>query len=218
MFVNTHTHREAPGTQQIYNASGHPADHQWFSNGIHPWDAGKHGGISEELIASWHDSHCLAVGEIGLDKISETPINQQLNIFKLQVEQAEKLGLPVILHCVKAWNEVVQVRRQLKPVQPWIFHGFRKVALLEQVLQEGLLISIGTAIIWDEKLQAVLPEIPVERLLLETDSDENYTIEDVYRKVAQLKNLTLPALEKQLLNNFKNTFQKWGTGSSERNC
>jgi TatD DNase family protein len=217
MFVNTHTHRESPGTQQIFNAAGHPAGHQWFSDGIHPWDAGKVDGISTELANSWTQPNCLAVGEIGLDKLTDVPFDQQLIIFEQQIEQSEKLGLPVILHCVKAWNEVAQVRKRLKPAQPWIFHGFRKAALLDSVLQEGLLISIGTAILWDEKLQQILPEIPNDKLLLETDSDENYRIEDVYRKVAQLKSLTLPALEKQLLDNFKNTFHKWEIGSSAPN-
>ena len=63
--------------------------------------------------------------------------------------------------------------------------------LLTSVLESGVHISIGTAVIWDEKLQEQVKSIPLNRLFLETDNDTNYTIEAVYQKVALIKNISL---------------------------
>jgi TatD DNase family protein len=140
----------------------------------------------------------------------------QLAVFKEQIALSEKLELPVIIHCVRAWNELKQVKIELKPKQIWIFHGFIKTRILNEVLENGFHISIGTAVLTNKKVQDILPAIPNNRLFLETDHS-NCLISTVYQKVSELKKLPLQELEEILENNFKRVFTRWKIGSNEQN-
>jgi TatD DNase family protein len=146
-----------------------------------------------------------------LDKLKGPGINKQIEIFKRQILLSEDFHLPVILHCVKSWNELRVLKRELNPKQTWIFHGFTKSSLTEEVLKEGIYISIGHAILTSSTLQSALKNIPLNRLFLETD-DAECAIEEIYAKVSELKNIPLSELQSQLEENFKNVFTKWITG------
>ena len=113
---------------------------------------------------------------------------------------------------MKAYNELIEIKRSLKPIQPWVIHGFRKTNLLNTLLKEDFYISVGSAIIHDRKLQASIKTIPNNRLFLETDNDLNHNIEEVYQKVAFLKEISLLALKTIISNNFKTVFKKWEIG------
>ncbi|MCE3297366.1 MAG: hypothetical protein K0R65_3080 [Crocinitomicaceae bacterium] len=209
MLFNFHTHFQGNKGPEILNLT--PDELQeapFYSLGIHPWKADKWIDF-EDLIS---DKRCLAIGETGLDKLSETPFEQQQDIFRRQVDLSEKYELPLILHCVKAWNEVRKIKTEMQPKQTWIYHGFRKTALLEEVLREGLMIGIGPAIFHDEKLQEALKQIPAERILLETDDMEDADISTIYAKAAEIKQLSLPLFTKQAGQNFRETFKRWGIG------
>jgi TatD DNase family protein len=202
MFINIHTHHPTNKDIEIANLpTNNPA--KFYSFGIHPNDAESNAINTTNYIAE----NLICIGEIGLDKLNQININQQIKIFKEQLIISEKLNLPVILHCVKAWNEILQIKNELNIEQPWIFHGFRKTALLESVLNSNTKISIGTAILYDKKLQDCLTEIPLNQLFLETDDDKKYAIEDVYLKVSTIKKLSLQELKNEIHNNFINTFK-----------
>ena len=138
-------------------------------------------------------------------------LSQQTTLFIQQIEVAEELKLPVILHCVKSWNEIEKIKRQLKPEQKWIFHGFNRESILNQVVKNELMISIGHSILTNEKLQHSLKNIPNNQLLIETDN-KMVDILDIYKKVSDLKNISLSDLEKIIEQNFTNTFTKWQIG------
>ena len=186
MLTNFHKHFIRSEGIEILNLE-HLKDEKnhLFSYGIHPKDSEKE-IINEEILLSLN---CLAIGEIGLDKLIDVAFDLQKRIFLQQVELSEKHELPVIIHCVKAWNEILEIKKELKPNQPWIYHGFRKSNLIESVLKSGCYISIGTAIIFDQKLQQSIQHIPLEKLFLETDNDTSYSIQEVYESVARLKNI-----------------------------
>ena len=210
MLINIHSHHSSQYNYEILNSEQLLLD-KYFSFGFLPTE-------QNDLI-KLHDiesiithQNCLAIGEIGIDKTYSKTLDEQKELFIRQIFISEKYQLPILLHCVKSWNEITEIRKKLKPVQPWIFHGFRKTVLLESVLKSGIHISIGTAVIWDKKLQECVKNIPIERLFLETDNDLNYTIMDVYAKICSLKNISLQTLEEQLYKNTKNTFTKWEIG------
>lgn len=205
MLYNFHTHfRKKEGTE-IFNLGDEiKMTETYFSIGIHPKDSEKE-DFNELLL---DQENCLAVGEIGLDKLISVPLEQQLKIFKNQISLSEKHELPVIIHCVKAWNELLATKKELKPKQKWIFHGFSKTSLIDEVLKNDLFIGIGTRILFDEKLQECLLKIPLDKILLETDADEKNSILCVYEKVALIKNISLQALENQIEDNFKSIFNK----------
>ena len=209
---NIHSHflrNDAVSIIQCENDYFIPNSH--FSFGFHPNQSEKF-NLDSTIPDLLLHPNCFAVGEIGLDKTISISIEIQQLAFEQQIRWSEELELPVILHCVRAWNEVAEIRKRLQPKQPWIFHGFRKTSLLAAVLNHGLFVSIGTAVLWDEKLQETVASIPLESLFLETDTDEINQIDAVYACVSKLKSIPLPELERQLFENFKKTFRKWEIG------
>lgn len=211
MFINIHTHSDTGRQIEVVSRTFEDVLAEYFSFGIHPWEIDKWENKLAIFDSFLSLNGCLAVGEIGLDKLKGPEITKQIELFKQQIQFSEEYHLPVILHCVKAWNELKSLKRELKPKQPWIFHGFTKSTLTEEVLKEGIYISIGNAISTSQTLQSALKNIPLDRLFLETD-DAECSIEDIYAKVSELKNIPLSQLQSQLEENFKNVFTKWITG------
>lgn len=209
MLFNAHTHIKSKVHVAIFNAEGMAELPPYYSLGIHPWNAEK--GLSDQLIDALNEPSCLAAGEAGLDKLKGPDLELQKTCFIEQVHLSEELQLPLIIHCVKAWNELRVIKRHLKPQQTWIYHGFSKANLIEEVVQEGLMISIGEAILTNKKLQDKIAWLPLDRILLETD-DSDLSIERIYEQISALKKIPLPHLEKQIEVNFKRVFTKWKIG------
>lgn len=207
MLINIHSHSQTGKSLEIVNYHNQE-NLKHFSYGIHPSDV-----LSEPIQPElWEQKNCLCIGEIGLDKTIQIPINKQIEIFKNQLNYSEELKLPVIIHCVKSWNEIMQIRQELKVNQPWIYHGFRKSNLAEQVIKSGTYISIGSAVLYDKKLQEIIPKIPLNKLFLETDDNKSIDIIDIYHQVAILKNVSLQELTEHIFSNFKRVFTRWEIG------
>ena len=206
MLVNIHTHYNRADSIEIVNCSEKFDFTRYYSFGIHPWDSETNILNFSEIENKAQDKFMLAIGEIGLDKIKGPALEIQKTCFIDQVLIAEKINRPVIIHCVKAWNEIKTIKKEIQPKQTWIFHGFSKVAILDSVLQEGLMVSIGAGIMNNTKLQEALLRIPNDQLFLETD-DSEITILEIYQKVSTLKKLSLSELEEIIENNFKRIFR-----------
>jgi TatD DNase family protein len=208
MFVNIHTHFEQSDGIFILNGKNQNDLNALYSFGIHPNETLIHDFNVENFEIEISQSNCVAIGECGLDKNASARLETQIAIFKLQIAVSEKLELPIIIHCVKAWNEILAIKKELKPNQPWIYHGFRKSNLVESVLDSGCFVSIGTAIIYDQKLQQAIQNIPLGKLFIETDDDTSHSIQEVYESVARLKNVSINELQEQILKNFALVFRK----------
>jgi len=212
MLFNIHSHFSSKNPNVIFNKSDDNVDeYDYFSSGIHPWNASE----SEKLISSISidavNKKCLAIGEIGLDKLKGPEFEIQKSVFLKQIQISEEMNLPVILHCVKAWNELEIIKKEVKPKQTWIYHGFNKSNLVKSVLDNGVMISIGASILTNIKLQEIITEIPNSSLFLETD-DSKIDIFEIYQKVSEIKKISLQELEKIIEQNFKRTFTKWHIG------
>ena len=207
MLYNSHSHFYDINHCTIVNKSDDNVSlDSYFSIGIHPWNANK---IEDNFFTVEHlamNKKCLAIGEIGLDKLKGPDISIQKKVFESQVLLSEKLKLPVILHCVKSWNEISMIKQKLKPIQTWVYHGFNKVGILDEVIKTGLMISIGASILSNLKLQNALEKIPNNRLLLETD-DANIDIYTIYEKVSEIKKIPLSELEVIIEENFNRIFR-----------
>ena len=143
----------------------------------------------------------VAIGETGLDKRAATPLTQQMELFRASADLSEKHNLPLIIHCVKAWDELIALRRTLRPRRTWIIHGFRgKAAVAQMFLQHGFYLSYG------EKYQPEsLWTTPVERLLLETD-ESTVPIETLYEQAATLRHIPLNELTETIGQNIRHLF------------
>ncbi|ARV07398.1 hypothetical protein BTO04_12175 [Polaribacter sp. SA4-10] len=179
-----------------------------FSIGIHPWFIQK-ATLEKELLIVEEKlelKNCFALGECGLDKMIEVDFNLQVVVFKKQVVLSEKYQKPLIIHCVRAIQEIIQLKKELQPKQKWIFHGFNKnLQVAEDVLKNGFVLSFGAAIIKNKKLQEVISEIPLDVVLLETD-DSKITIKEVYQKLSEIKKIEVEALLKKIHQNFNKIF------------
>lgn len=211
MLINIHTHHFQNQGIEIINKEDNPNTYDLFSYGIHPWNADKWIELATHFLTETTNGNCLAIGEIGLDKLKGPSIQDQINVFKAQIAISEQLQLPVIIHCVKAWNEIKQLKQQLKPQQVWIYHGFEKAVLVEDVVNSTTYLSFGAAILTNLKLQEALLKVPLNQLFLETDTAD-CSILTLYELVSKLKNIPLQELEISIEQNFKRVFTKWKNG------
>lgn len=146
-----------------------------ISIGIHPWYVTAD-DIEEQT--EWikqtaiNDKRVIAIGECGTDKLCNTDINLQYEAFCNCITLSEELKLPLIIHSVKTSNEIIRLRKSIKPKQAWIIHGFRgKPEQALQYLSNGFYLSFGK-LYNTESIKIT----PYDRLLFETDEcTENIT-------------------------------------------
>ena len=170
--IHTHLLPEEPGTAIVCIGCGPIPDGALeqghvFSAGLHPWDVTGHDEEAfrnlEELIAK---PQVLAVGECGFDTLKGPSHELQEQAFVRQVELSERYGKPMILHVVRDFDSVIRLRKQLKPTQKWIIHGFRGgPQQMEQLYSNGILVSFGP-----KHNPETIRQVPPERLYFETDS------------------------------------------------
>lgn len=156
-----------------------------FSLAIHPWDVDNSWKTKfllleqkiRELQNTNNISRLLAIGETGLDKLRGGTMEQQTACFEAHLKLAESLEKPVIIHCVKAFEEVMASLKHCKFAQPVIFHGFRgKPELARQLISKGYYLSFGPKF----NPESLRIAISANHCLLETD-ESGKDICDVYK-------------------------------------
>lgn len=174
-----------------------------FSCGIHPRHADDHSlqqsRVLEAILAQNKD--VIAVGEVGLDKLQGEALFIQSQVFEQQVRLAIDYCKPIIIHCVRYWDELIAIKRKYRSKQAWIIHGYRgNTNQAKQLSELGFLFSVGYFFNQD-----AVKQLPFESLFCETD-DRNTPIIDVYRKVADAKEIDLDSLASIVEMNIKKTF------------
>ena len=215
-YINIHTHNFSSQSNVRSIRSIQPEEQlldsqtMYYSVGIHPWTI-KSVNIPSALNkmrnrASYKS--VLAIGEIGLDRMTETPLSIQKEIFFKQLQIADQFNKPVIIHCVKCYSEIISIRKKTNTKLPWIIHGFVKnLQIAEDLIELGCYISFGKALLINENLQHIFKTLPAKKIFLETD-DSDTNIEELYKKAAMIKNLEIEDLKKELLSNFKTCFNR----------
>lgn len=173
-----------------------PLPNEFYAAGIHPWYADRK---YLQRLEQWASHPQIAlIGEAGLDKVTRTPFDIQKELFKTQVQLSEKVRKPLIIHCVKAWEDLLKVRKEMQPVMPWIIHGFRgKRESAEQLLNTGMYLSFGTF----HQVEALHAAWDRQRLFIETD-DKPVDIRIIYKQMAEELHLS----EKTLVQKIEKTF------------
>jgi TatD DNase family protein len=207
-FPDVHTHFLTGNPYAILNANS--SINSFHSRGIHPWFVNKNLPL-EKLEYDLQHPKCIALGEIGLDKICGTDFKLQRKLFIQQIELSEKYQLPIIIHCVRASNELFQLKKEIKPTQTWIWHGFNKTNLLNQTIENGIIPSFGEASLHNESLRNELVNLESNHFLLETDTS-TLSIETIYKTIAELRNQLKDSLQKEQITNFERIFTKWQIG------
>ncbi len=212
-FINIHTHSSSENADVLEIVNQYPTFFEktngFFSIGIHPWYINEETwkeelAIIEEKIQL---ENCLALGECGLDKRRETPMDLQIEIFEAQLLLAQKYQMPVVIHCVGAFQEVIVLKQKLKITSPMVIHGFSKSEeLVLQLLKHGFYISFGKYLLRNPELQMVFELVPDDRFFLETDTIEE-GIEEVYALAAKYKNRDVVSLQQIVNKNFNTVFK-----------
>jgi TatD DNase family protein len=213
-FFNFHTHKYTNQSDVLELVNQYPqevdASIPFYSIGIHPWYIVENRVKDDlEIIESkLQEMNCLAIGECGLDKRIEIPMELQQAVFEKQLLVAQKYGMPVVIHCVAAFQEVIATKKRLKISVPMIIHGFSKnEQTAKQLLDNGFFISFGKYLLRNPELESVFKSIPNDRFFLETDTiDEN--IDAVYALAAKYKGVNLEEIQIQINSNFKDVFKK----------
>lgn len=194
IYYDIHTHRlpEVYDKNVVSIFNTYPLDYNkykdidnsnlYFSVGIHPWyldDIDTQLKVLSDVLA---DKRIVAIGEAGLDKICGTNIDLQMSVFRKQIEMSIETNRPLIIHCVKAWDELITLYKEYKPSIPWIIHGFRgKAQLAVQLTKLGLKLSFGS------KFQvSAIESIARESIFIESDEADESIISICQNIAAEL--------------------------------
>jgi TatD DNase family protein len=212
-FFNFHTHKYTNQSDVLELVNLYPqeldASIPFYSIGIHPWYIVEDRVDSDlEIMESkLREMNGLAVGECGLDKRIEIPMELQQSVFEKQLLLAQKYDVPVVIHCVAAFQEVIATKKKLHISVPMIIHGFSKnEQTVKQLLDNGFYISFGKYLLRNPKLESVFKSVPDDRFFLETDTVEE-NIEVVYALAAKYKDVNLEQIQKQINSNFQAVFK-----------
>lgn len=180
----------------------------FFTAGIHPWHIGS---VDPEKcldaieIASG-SSKMLAIGECGLDRAVSQNFQLQVSVFKEQIFLSKRISKPLIIHCVRAFSDLIQLRKQYRSDSPWIIHGYRgNQETTKKLIKQGFYFSFGEALISDPKMAEVLKLVPTSRFFFETD-ESTVEIEKIYFFAGRILQLSDELLTSTVFNNFKTVF------------
>jgi TatD DNase family protein len=216
-FIDIHTHGSIPfpGVFSVETLMAHenriPGEQSGiaYTVGIHPWylTEENHGIMLEYVAENAANDAVVAVGEAGFDKIKGPVMELQRKTFEEQVSIAEEYRKPVVIHCVRAWEELLAEHKKLKPEMPWLVHGFRgKKELALQLISKGIYLSFWFDFILKPESAQLLINLPKERIFLETDGAD-VDIRDIYKKVSNDLGLKIHELKSQIFANFNRFFK-----------
>jgi TatD DNase family protein len=208
-YINIHTHHlsEDHGVFVFNIRFAHDTPYHTevlFSAGVHPWDVAL-------LKQTWLDDlkavvihpNCLAIGECGLDNLQGADMLLQKTVFRLQLDLAVDCQKPVIIHCVKAFDTLIELSKPYAHKVPLIIHGFHKSSqMAAQLIHNGFYLSLNPAVLKRKDFDFTV--IPADRLFLETDMLQNDSIKEVYADAAQCFNTTVDELKERINLNFEN--------------
>lgn len=201
-YINIHTHRPRAGEWAISNLYNHfelvsaPGN---YSIGIHPGYIQEDDPDTQCMLLKKYIKHTnvLAIGECGLDKLSATNLSLQEKIFRIQLQWANDIHKPIIIHCVKAFDEVLSILSDMRVTVPVIFHGFnKKITVAEKILGHGHYVSFGKALMHENTADA-FSQVPDGTFFLETD-DAPIHIETIYAQAAAIRKIPPEALILQM--------------------
>ncbi len=212
MIINTHTHAQIyDANLELVNLSmENPEKPNHYTYGLHPWYIDKETYVTQlrELEIKINEKRCLALGECGLDKLSKVDFNLQLEVFEAQIKIANQIKKPLIIHCVKAFNELINCLNLSDNQMPVIIHGLNNNENIARVMvDQGYYFSFGKALLnYESNAAKALKNVGRKNFFLETD-DADLSIKYVYKKASEILGIEEEFLKIQLQDNFEKVFK-----------
>ena len=206
-YVNIHTHRPTGRGIELRTAGLHPREAGEATVGAVGALAERLCGCGPELCETLRPDAVQAVGETGLDFACAVPREAQFNALRAQLALARQAGMPVVLHCVRAFEPLMRELAECEP-RAVIFHGFiGSPEQARQALRRGYYLSFGERAFASPKTLRALREVPLGQLFFETDDDE-VTIGEIYDRAAAVLGLPEEVLQRATLENYERLFEK----------
>lgn len=215
-YYDIHTHREPErGVKAIRNLMNPDTlateleQEGLYSAGLHPWHL--HPDHWQEDIAEirkhMHNPRLVAIGEAGLDRLTDLPLELQKSVFVETVRLSEEAKKPLIIHAVRTHAEITLLHAQLKPTQAWIIHGFNnRNTIGHGILNQGIHLSFGAAILNEGSPAAkMLAETPQDRFFLESD-DAQVPMKELYHRAALLTGKDIETMVSHIEERFNRMF------------
>jgi TatD DNase family protein len=215
-YIDIHTHdsEAVAGIYAVENLMAHemriPSDipGRACTYGIHPWHLDQ--GNADEFIGRVREvagsKNIIAFGEAGFDRLRGPAPDVQGKAFEAQVLISEELEKPLYIHCVRAWDQLLQAHKRLRPRMPWLIHGFRgNRELAMQLISKGMYISFWFDFIVRKEASALVKSLPSGRIFVETDG-AGVDIGAIYEKVAGDLSISNSEMKSLIQENFRNFF------------
>lgn len=212
-------------TQAMYDLEKNYPDRVHLMMGLHPTSVKK--GYEKELehvVRQFDQRSFCAVGEIGIDLYWDTStLEMQKDAFRFQIHLAKEKGLPIVIHCREAFDEIFEVLEQEGKEKLYgIFHCF--TGTLEQAnraIDFNMKLGIGGVVTFKNgKIDQFLNQIELEHIVLETDSpylaplpfrgkrNESGYLRLIAEKVASLYGISVQEVAKQTTDNSIEIFKR----------
>ncbi len=231
-YFDIHTHIRKVDSEISSVLSILPGDsipEGYYSVGLHPWFVYE-SNFEEQLELVREKAlgdNCVAIGECGLDRLTfsksggsvvgdkalalQLGEELQKKVFEGHIEIANFAKKPLIIHCVRAFPELLIARKSIKTTTPWIIHGFRGSQEIANALTgAGVLLSFGKSILSEYasnfKVREIFKELPADSILLESDNVDKISCEicNIYRAAAEIKGISIDKLQNIIQNNINN--------------
>jgi TatD DNase family protein len=239
-WIDSHVHLQACDADaadgsagiaiQLVNATGpadwlavarlahHGSTRRYKAFGVHPWKvADCEEGWLDQLRAYLEADDVVSVGEIGVDQWIE-PRDERLQqeVFVAQLELANTMQLPPTLHCLRAWQPLLEGLRSCPPKQGFLLHAFAgSLELQRQLLDLGghFSFSAYAADPHRKRMREAVAYCPLDRLLVETDAPDMTeapaAIADGYRWIADHRSCELATLSDAVQRTFTSLFDQF---------
>ena len=190
---------------------------QYYTFGLHPWFI-KDDNISN-VIKSFQkilegklntnfptESKLIGIGECGLDHLRGPDLSIQIEILNELFILAQHYQLPIVLHCVRAYPELIHIIKKYSKNMHIAVHGFNAGPHeANNLLKYGVKLSFGKALLYSQKLQNIFSSIRIDNIFIETD-DSDVQLEKIYSIATEIKNTTISVFSDQIQKNIFNFF------------
>lgn len=212
-YIDLHTHcTEDSSNRKLINVFAQDLplapDARSYSVGLHPWhlETVDNEDCLVHMAQAMTQKNVLAIGECGLDRSISTGFMWQERYFCKQAQMAEKYTKPLIIHCVRAFPELIYYKKKIKATVPWIIHGYRaNAATTANLMKHNFYFSAGEALLTHPRGMEILPLIPLDHLFIETD-DSKIPISELYMMASRLLNTGEETLDGIIYDNFTRLF------------
>ncbi len=203
MYIDTHAHRKTHFTQVLVGV---------HTLAVHPWELTAPFSRAE-FDVKWErlkdtNAEAVAIGECGLDRAHEgiASIDDQVYVLLKHFELAKERRLPIIIHCVRSYSDLMHILKSIKFNQPVILHAYGgNEREMGELLKYDTYFSYGARLFKTDK---ILKVTPAEKLLLETGDQSEFSIEDIYKKAALVLGKKSEELEREIFRNFSRCFNQ----------